>query len=374
MRRMLFVMVTVSLLAACGGSSPPPVADAVVPTLPLLATEEPTPTATATPTPTLTPSITPTASETPLPPNPLQIEVMRQQVYPGSDITFEETLAPGPTYDNYVVSYQSEGNTIYALMTVPFGEPPEEGWPVIIFNHGYIPPEVYRTTERYEAYVDNLARHGYIVFKSDYRGHGFSEGEASGGYSSPAYTVDVINGMESVKRLPYADPDRVGMWGHSMGGHITLRSMVIRDDIRAGVIWAGVVVPYEQFIEVWFERDLNEYLTATPANQHSNRRGSWFRDFYTVYGMPGENPTFWQSISPNYYLEDLSGPIQLHHGTADTSVPYAVSQVLAQQLTDAGQYSELNRYEGDDHNISQSFGVAMSLTIQFFNEHVKGAE
>jgi dipeptidyl aminopeptidase/acylaminoacyl peptidase len=371
---MLFVMVTVSLLAACGGSSPPPVADAVVPTLPLLATEEPTPTATATPTPTLTPSITPTASETPLPPNPLQIEVMRQQVYPGSDITFEETLAPGPTYDNYVVSYQSEGNTIYALMTVPFGEPPEEGWPVIIFNHGYIPPEVYRTTERYEAYVDNLARHGYIVFKSDYRGHGFSEGEASGGYSSPAYTVDVINGMESVKRLPYADPDRVGMWGHSMGGHITLRSMVIRDDIRAGVIWAGVVVPYEQFIEVWFERDLNEYLTATPANQRSNRRGSWFRDFYTVYGMPGENPTFWQSISPNYYLEDLSGPIQLHHGTADTSVPYAVSQVLAQQLTDAGQYSELNRYEGDDHNISQSFGVAMSLTIQFFNEHVKGAE
>jgi hypothetical protein len=38
------------------------------------------------------------------------------------------------------------------------------------------------------AYVDALARNGYIVFKSDYRGHGNSEGSAPGGYGSPAYT------------------------------------------------------------------------------------------------------------------------------------------------------------------------------------------
>ena len=52
--------------------------------------------------------------------------------------------------------------------------------PVIIFNHGYIPPDVYRTTERYVAYVDLIARSGYIVLRSDYRGHDRSEAEARG--------------------------------------------------------------------------------------------------------------------------------------------------------------------------------------------------
>jgi cephalosporin-C deacetylase-like acetyl esterase len=113
------------------------------------------------------------------------IEQMRQQVYPGSEITIEETLEAGDNYDRYLASYLSEGNKIFALLTVPQGEKPESGWPVIIFNHGYIPPAQYRTTERYIAYVDGFARNGYIVFRSDYRGHGSSEGEASGGYGSP---------------------------------------------------------------------------------------------------------------------------------------------------------------------------------------------
>ncbi len=53
---------------------------------------------------------------------------------------------------------------------------PDNGRPAIIFNHGYIPPEVYRTTERYVAYQDGFARNGYVTFKSDYRGHGFLRG------------------------------------------------------------------------------------------------------------------------------------------------------------------------------------------------------
>ena len=64
-------------------------------------------------------------------------------------------------------------------MTIPTGQRPASGWPVIIFNHGFIPPALYRTTERYVAYVDAIARSGYIVFKSDYRGNGFSEGSSA---------------------------------------------------------------------------------------------------------------------------------------------------------------------------------------------------
>ncbi|NIO68452.1 MAG: hypothetical protein GTN71_05245, partial [Anaerolineae bacterium] len=139
-----------------------------VPTDTPTATPTLTPNPTATPTPTVTPTLTPT----PTPTHPLMIEVMRQQAYPGSEITIEETLDPGSNYDRYIASYLSEGLKIYALLTVPRGEKPESGWPVVLFNHGYIPPDQYRTTERYVAYVDAFARNGYIVFKSDYRGHG----------------------------------------------------------------------------------------------------------------------------------------------------------------------------------------------------------
>jgi hypothetical protein len=49
---------------------------------------------------------------------------------------------------------------------IPNGEKPATGWPAITFNHGFIEPDVYRTTECYVAYVDGLARSGYIVLHS----------------------------------------------------------------------------------------------------------------------------------------------------------------------------------------------------------------
>ena len=112
----------------------------------------------------------------PTPIFPLSIEYLRQQDYSGSELVIEQTLAPGSNYDRYYASYYSEGLKQYGLLTVPRGQRPESGWPVIIFNHGYIPPTQYRTTERYVAYVDGFASSGYIVFRPDYRGHDRSEG------------------------------------------------------------------------------------------------------------------------------------------------------------------------------------------------------
>ena len=87
------------------------------------------------------------------------------------------------------------------------------------------------------------------MFRPDYRGHDRSEGRAVGAYFSPAYTVDVLNAVASLKALDGADPERIGMWGHSMGGGITLRAMVVAGEIKAGVIWAGVVAPYSDLFE-----------------------------------------------------------------------------------------------------------------------------
>lgn len=296
------------------------------------------------------------------------IAVMREQSYPGSELVVEQTLSPGVNYDRYVVSYLSEGLKIYALLTIPRGEKPATGWPVIVFNHGYIPPAQYRTTERYVAYVDGFARNGYIVIRPDYRGHGDSEGEPANAYDTPAYTVDVLNAMASAQRLPEADPDRVGMWGHSMGGTITLRAMVVRDDIKAGVIWAGVVADYPELMDRWQRRFTS---AATPGAGTPTPPRRW-GDILFTYGTPDENPVFWASIDPWAYLTELSGPLQLHHGTSDTSVPVEYSEDLYAQLQAEGVASELYIYQGDDHNLIGNFSTAMRRSVEFFDLHVKG--
>jgi dipeptidyl aminopeptidase/acylaminoacyl peptidase len=294
----------------------------------------------------------------------MMIEALRQREYPGSEIILEQELESGANYRRYYASYLSEGLKIYALLTLPEGNPPPTGWPVIVFNHGYIPPDQYRTTSRYVAYVDWLARNGYIVFRSDYRGHDQSEGEARGAYGNPDYVVDVLNAVAALKQFPPADPDRIGMWGHSMGGYITLRAMVIDPDIKAGVIWAGVVAPYPDV----FARGPRPtpVFTGTPSPFGRGWRTAWVAEF----GAPEENPAFWNGISANSYLADLAGPIQLHHGTADESVPLATSQKLYDALLAAGMSAEFYTYENDDHNLSGFFSTAMTRTIQFFDEYL----
>jgi dipeptidyl aminopeptidase/acylaminoacyl peptidase len=296
----------------------------------------------------------------------MTIAAQRMTPYPGSPITLVEELERGVNYRRWYASYESEGLTIYGLLTIPDGEKPPSGWPAIVFNHGYIPPDIYVTTERYTAYVDWLARSGYIVFRIDYRGHDRSEGEATGAYGNPGYLADVLNAVASLKTFPQADPNRIGMWGHSMGGYLTLRAMVVSPDIRTGVIWAGVVGSYPDMLSRWFRTSRSTATIPTP----SARR--WRTAWVEAYGTPEENPEFWASVSANSYLAEISGPLQLHHGTADEEVPLAFSANLSYQMQQAGRTVEYYEYMDDNHNLGNSFSAAMTRTIMFFDKYLKG--
>ncbi len=310
-------------------------------------------------------SPTPSAQK-PLP-DSLTIAAMRARVYPGSDLKIEETLSNGENYHQYIASYISDGLKIYGLLTVPISQKPVNGWPVIIFNHGYIPPAQYRTTERYVAYVDSFARNGYIVFKPDYRGNGSSGGQPEGAYYSPAYTVDVLNALSSIKKYPGVNTDRIGMWGHSMGGNVTLRSLVVSPDIKAAVIWGGVVGTYDDLMNNWQRR-----VTYSPPPNELALRNRSRSELMKKYGTPAQNPDFWHSIDPNFNLQLINAPIQLDAGLADEEVPVAFSEGLKQRLEQAGKIVELFTYPGADHNISgTSFNEAMQHSLDFFNRYLK---
>ena len=303
-------------------------------------------------------------------PNPLSIEYMRNQEYSGSDIVIEQTLPMGSNYSRYITSYKSDGLKIYALLTVPNGKKPVSGWPVVVFNHGYIPPEQYRTTEKYIAYTDAFSRNGYIVFKSDYRGHGNSEGSADFPEYSPSYTIDILNAISSIKKYKDADPNKIGMWGHSMGGTVTLRALVVSKDIKVADIWAGVVGTFQDLAENHHGSYANR-AHPTPQPGEPTRRPNGRTLLSEQYGDITANPEFWASIDPMTYLKDITAPIQIQHGTTDEEVPFILSQKLYTALKNSSKTAEFYPYEGDNHNLSNNLTLALKRSVEFFDKYLK---
>ena len=355
--------------SASGAATVPPPTETDLPTATATASPQPSPTGTPTPSST----VTSTPTETPLVfevGQELTIQYLREQQISGSPITFERQLIDRSNYHQHLVSYISEGNKIYGLLTIPFVEPPEGGFKAIVFNHGYIPPTAYRTTERYSAYVDYLARSGFVVFKIDYRGHGESGGEPSGSYFSPGYTIDAIAALKSLQTLDFVDPQGIGMWGHSMAGNLTLRAMLVEPDIQAGVIWAGAVYSYDDFGQ--YGIDDNTYRPPTSSEtgdvpEFRRRR----QQIFETYGRPDTGVDYWKAVSLTENIEFLTRPIQLHHAQDDSVVNIGYSFNLAVVLRDNGKTYEFYEYEGGGHNlISPYFERAMFRTVAFFQDNL----
>ena len=292
-----------------------------------------------------------------IPASPLAIEALRAREYPGSQLVIEQTLEPGANYQRYIAYYTSDGFRIYGLLTVPNETMPEGGYPAILFLHGYIPPDTYVTTADYVATQDGLARSGFLTFKPDMRGHGRSEGEATGAHFSETYVVDSLNALSALEEYDLVNPERIGIWGHSNGGLIGLRMITVTDKAKAAVFWAGVVGSYVDMLETYIPRISFLQRLSPPVIEE--------------FSLPSENPEYWNMIDPFYYLDDITTPVQLHHGNSDSSVPVELSISLYNALLAASKEVELFQYPGMDHNFfGEAFNEAMSRTVEFFKKHL----
>jgi dipeptidyl aminopeptidase/acylaminoacyl peptidase len=282
-------------------------------------------------------------------PHEYSIEALAEMDFSGSPLVIEEDLGLIRGVKSYRVSYESEGNTLYALMQYPNEKIPDQGFPVIVLAHGYIPPAQYSTEESYILVSSYFASKGFLVLKPDYRGHDRSGGIPGGRFRTIEYSIDTAFAANAVALSDLADPQRMYLYGHSMGGEIAVRLLVLGFPFKAATLWAPVTEDFPEntlyFVRKRDPESASELLTRFRAEFDASELAAF---------------------SPFSYLDRIQVPILLQHGTADESVPYEWSEDFAEKMKEAELQFEFKSYLGHDHNISQSFYSAMDADIEFF--------
>ncbi len=265
------------------------------------------------------------------------IENLRQMDFEPSQIAIENTIASNDTYTGYLFSYQSEGLKIYGRMNVPVGAGP---FPVVILNHGYFNQSSFTSGDGTQTMADILARNGYLTLASDYRGFGKSENDAQGSRGhNPNYAIDVLSLVASIGNVEKADPMRVGMWGHSMGGEVSLRTIEATDKVKTVVLWA-----------------------PTSTNRETNS---------SFYGG-SRHSTQGEEAHNDNDLAYINTPISLHQGLSDTEVDPEWSKELNADLGKLDKQVEYFEYPGQDHNFRNlGWDVISKRTVDFFDKYLK---
>lgn len=344
--------------AACDSVFPAPESTpvALVPPPPNTATF--TATTTATPTATLTPTRTDTPTPTGTPTiHPelagATIDGLRARAYPGGQIRITHTILVTDAYTRTYITFPSDGLTISGLMHVPFGAGP---FPVIIMNHGYIPPSQYVTGSDTFRAADILARNGYLTISPDFRGLARSDNGLN--LFRTGYMIDALNAAAAARSLPYADANRVGMWGHSMGGGVTTRAMVVSPLIRAHVLYA----PVSADVRV---RRFTGGLSGVSAEDG---------DLKESYYYWSRNPELIDELSPINFIRYVTAPVQIHIGEIDTTTPPMWSEAIRDELKAQGKVVEYYAYPRQAHAfIGNGWNLFNQRVVAFFDKYVKNA-
>lgn len=301
---------------------------------------------------------------------------LRERAYKSSLGPLEK-VSENSQYTSYLTSYSSDGLKINGQLTIPKKDSgsingtqdkqsrmTDEKWPAVVFVHGYIPPGQYKTLQNYSQYVDFLARNGLVVFKIDLRGHANSEGESGGAYFSSDYIIDTLNAVAALKSAEFVDPEKIGLWGHSMAGNVVFRAFVAKGNIPKVVIWAGAVYTYSDFNE--YSISDNSYRFPPKDSERYKKRVALFE----IYGAFDPNSSFWKMVPPTNYLDGVDGLVQVHHATNDNIVSIEYSRNLMRILDGTGIPHELYEYPSGGHNLTgSSFNQAMERTANFLKNH-----
>jgi dipeptidyl aminopeptidase/acylaminoacyl peptidase len=256
-------------------------------------------------------------------------------------------------YTRYQVTYESNGTTVSGVLVRPHGQGP---FPAVVLNHGYIEPSYYVTGQGLAREQDWLARAGFVVLHTDYRGH--AAGDPAGELEREtrlAYARDSINAVLALEKQAYVDADRTAMLGRSMGGGVTLDALVaVPGLVDAAVIYASVSSSFLDNLRRWT-------IPERPAAA---------QELFDRFGTPKQSPAFYRGLSPRTYFDRITEPVLMFHGLADSTCPPAWSRTTHRLLEDSGADATLVEYPGEEHAFYARWQDSIVRSVQFLRRRL----
>ena len=224
-----------------------------------------------------------------------------------------------------------DGTKLHASVIKPANFDSSQKYPVRISVYGGPHVQVVRDAWGGGIFLwhEFLMQQGYIIFSLDNRGS-WGRGHA---FETPishqfgkVELQDQLSGVEYLKSLPYVDASRIGIWGGSYGGFMTLNALFNAPDVFKAGIADAPVSDWKLYDTIYTER----YM-----------------------GRPQDNPQGYENSSPVNQASQLKGKLMVAHGTGDDNVHFANSTELINVLIDSGRYPDfLMIFPGRGHGIS----------------------
>ena len=276
-------------------------------------------------------------------------------------LTKEKIVAPK------IVTYSGAKNwKIYACLFVPPNLEKGKKYPAIVWLHGgpirqmvrngWHPMQIYSL---FYSFHQLLVHKGYVVLFIDYRGSiGYGREFMQGIYREMGVSdvIDVVKAVDYLKSLGFVDKERIGVWGISYGGYLTLQVLTKYPDVfKAGVNIAGVTD-----FESWMKWAEENYVLAA----------AFFRA--KLGGNTSKNKSLYMEASAINFIKNIKVPLLNLHGTADEAVTFKQLDELIKALVKEGKHFEVMYYPEEKHAFekAETWLDAFNRVMKFFEENI----
>jgi dipeptidyl-peptidase 4 len=272
----------------------------------------------------------------------------------------ENTINTKHPYQKYWAAHQktefgelkaADGETLHYSVIKPLDFDPAKKYPVVVFVYGGPAAQTVINSwpGRADAFFNQyLSQHGYIVFSIDNRGtprRGLKFGSALFRHQGNVEVIDQLRGIDYLKTLPYVQADKIGVYGWSNGGYMTLMLLAKASNTYACGVAGAPVTDWA--------------LYDTHYTEH-------------YMDLPKNNPDGYLDSTVFAHLDGLKSKLLLIHGMADDNVLFTNSTKLMSELQKRGTPFELMTYPGAKHGLRGSDALhRYRLTEDFLNRCLK---
>ena len=305
-------------------------------------------------------------------PAPLSLDSLRTLAPRSTVLQRVGDIDGGPGFSAYLVAYRHAGLRLHAMVAVPATPPPQQGHPVLVANHGFHPdpprygftPEGrdWRPGNYYRPVPAAYAAAGFLVVLPDYRGHHQSEGREFTPLrlASAYYAEDVVALLGGLQQLDDADTNNVFLWGHSMGGPVTLMALLASGRARGASLWATAGG------DAW--QQAYRSGPGTRADGFDSIDSPHPAIDALAREMAALGPAFvLADVDPEQHLAQLQTPLMLQHALGDASTPHQGSVRMAAELRRLRKPFAFHTVAGNNHFfVGAEFDAAVARDVAFF--------